>query len=108
MDIFAFFHIQPSSLTSTICLRCCFSFSVLFGFFVKNHRSVDLYLGLQFDSIDQHVCFYPNTMSFFLLLIALYYNLKSWRVIPADIILLFRIVLAVFVCVCFHVKLKMV
>ena len=32
-----------------------------FGYFVKNN-CVDLFLGLQFNSIDQSVCFNMNTM----------------------------------------------
>jgi hypothetical protein len=32
-----------------------------FGYFVKNN-CVDLFLGLQFNSIDQSVCFYVNAM----------------------------------------------
>ena len=49
------------------------------------HRHVDLCLGHQFGSIDQHVCFYANNMSFY------YYSLKSRMVIPLEVLLLNRI-----------------
>ena len=47
-----------------------------------------------FDSIDQPVCFYANTVCFFIA-IALQHSLKSGMVIPPDVLLLSRIVLAI-------------
>jgi hypothetical protein len=44
----------------------------IFGFFVKKkkvggvYRWVELYLGPQFFSIDQYICFYVNFMFFLL------------------------------------------
>ena len=42
---------------------------VFFGFFVKNQEfiDVDIFLDLQFNSIDQPICFYTNTMNIKLL-----------------------------------------
>ena len=56
------------------------------------HRYVDLCLGLQFYSIDLHLCFVPIHCCFYCYV--LYYNLKSRIVIPTAVLLLFRIILA--------------
>ena len=64
-DLFAFFCMQISSLISW---RCCL-FSNVSDLFIKSKISIGLciYLWLQLNSIDQHVCFYARTMKLLLL-----------------------------------------
>ena len=62
-------YMQISSLTSTICWRW-FIFSNMYFWLPFNnpsvHKCMDLYVGLQFNSIDQH-CLHGNTIWFLLL-----------------------------------------
>ena len=98
IDLFAF-YIQTS-----ICWRY-FLFSIVwfFSFFVKNpsvHRCVGLFQGLWFDSIDQHVCSYTNTMQCLLLFCGTAWG-QGWMTL-----LLFRIVSAILGFLFFHRKLR--
>lgn len=70
-DLFLFFCMQLSHMTSTICWRCCIFSRVYFWLLWEKKKSVvcrcmELCLGLQFDSIHLLVCFYSNML--FLLL----------------------------------------
>ena len=67
VDLFGFFYMHLSNLTSTICWRFCL-FSCVYFWLYKNssvHRCIDLCLGLQLDSIDlylflcQYLVFFP-------------------------------------------------
>lgn len=113
-DLCWFFYMQPSSLTVSICWRDCFFSTVylwpLFFFFKLDvHKYVDLCLGLQFYSIDQFICFYANAMLFLLLwLCSTSWNPGWWYLQQYLIQDYFSYAIFPFVCVCFHMKLKIV
>lgn len=70
-DLFSFFCMQLSHMTSNIYWRCCIFSRVYFWLLWEKKKSVvcrcmELCLGLQFDSIHLLVCFYSNML--FLLL----------------------------------------
>ena len=60
-----------------------------------------LFLSLQLDSIDQPVCLFLCQYHAAIITIALQYSLKSGMVIPPEVLLLYRIVLAILRCLCF-------
>lgn len=108
-DAFQQLDMLTSSLASTICLKCCSIFSpvCVSGLFIKKKKS-DLHrcVVLQFDSGEEQVCFYANTMHF-------YYSssvvqLKSGTVIPLAVLLLYRIVLTNLFSFFFHTKLRII
>lgn len=69
MDLYAFFYMQPSILTSNDLQNITFFPVCVSGFllFLKVSVSVDLCLTFQFDSIDWHVCICVNTIMFLFL-----------------------------------------
>jgi hypothetical protein len=84
MNLFTFFLHAASNLTNTICWKYILFPVYISHFFTKNQlpvRCIDLYLGLQFTSVYQYVCFCANIILCFIT-IALKYNLKSGMVIP--------------------------
>lgn len=67
--LFGLLYMKMTSLTRTIFWRCCLFPLCISDFFMKNQVfiGVVLCMGLQFDSIDQCVCFCANAMLFLLL-----------------------------------------
>lgn len=91
IDLFAFFYMQASSLTSIIFWRYCLFSSVFFCWLTYQksgvHRCVDLHLGLGFDFIENCVCFYVVTMWF----LSLQLCSTSGMEIPTELLLFYRI-----------------
>ena len=80
MHLFGFFYMQPASLTTIICWRCCiFPQSSLWILYKKLgvHRCVDLCLGLQFNLINQSPYLFLCQYDVVFISIKLYYNVRS-------------------------------
>jgi hypothetical protein len=72
VEQYALFYMQTSSRINIVCWNFFFPPMYGFGLLYQKlivHRCVGLFLGLQFDFIDQHDCFCTSTMKILLLLL---------------------------------------
>ena len=95
-DLFAFFYTQTSSLTSTVCWRCCLFSSVYFWLLYKNQISIGLLIHVWLPS------FIPLTeVSVFMSIPCGFYchtsvaHMPSGTGRPPAVLLFFRIALAI-------------
>ena len=77
-------------------------YSCLFCHRLVDHECMDLFLGFLSCSISHYFCFHVIV----LMTIAVYYSLKSGRLIPPALIFFLKIVLAAQGLFCFHTSLN--
>lgn len=104
INLFVFFYMELSSLTSSICCRCFFSPSVYCGFFIKN---VCGFMSKSSTHFHWSICLVFVPIPYCFIDPALWNNLKSGMVIPSVVFSLFMAVLTV-LYLYFHMNLKTV
>jgi hypothetical protein len=99
MDLYLFFYMQNASFTSTIYCRC-FLFPLYgFGFFCKRSRSTGVWVYFwTFDSIPLIDLSNSVPMSCSFYHYSSVIQLEARDVIPLEVLLLLRIVLAILIC----------